>query len=223
MPSLQTPVGTVMSQHRRRQIADVVEKNDAFLIEDDVYAFLFASPPAPVSALIPDRSFYVTSFAKCLAPGLRIGAMIAPERFRDRAINAVRATGWMASPVMAEVVARLIHSGDMMRQVHAKRAAAARRNTIADRILGAWLAPVSGTPGFHRWLPIPPGRTMIALVTQAAQAGITIAPPGALQQVDRGTLGIRLCLGYPESDAILERALRDLRQILESAEAISFV
>jgi DNA-binding transcriptional MocR family regulator len=223
MPSLQTPMGTVMSPQRRREIADVVEKHDAFFLEDDVYAFLFAAPPAPISALIPDRSFYVTSFAKCLAPGLRIGAMIAPERFRDRAINAVRATGWMASPVMAEVVARLVHSGDLLRQVHAKRAAAARRNAIADRILKPWLAPMAGTAGFHRWLPIPPGRTMIALVTQAAQAGITIAPPGALQQVDRGTLGIRLCLGYPATDAILERALLDLRQILESAEAISFV
>jgi DNA-binding transcriptional MocR family regulator len=223
MPSLQTPIGTVMTQTRRRQIADVVEKHDAFFLEDDVYAFLFASPPQPVSGLIPDRSFYVTSFAKCLAPGLRIGAMIVPERFRDRSINAVRATGWMASPIMAEMVARLIHSGDLLRQVAAKRAAAARRNAIADRVLGAWLAPMAGTAGFHRWLPIPPGRTMIALVTQAAQAGITIAPPGALQQVDRGTLGIRLCLGYPATDAILEKALLELRQILESAEAISFV
>ncbi len=222
-PSLQTPTGTVMTPERRRRIADVIAKHDAYLLEDDVYAFLFASPPMPVSALIPDRSFYVTSFAKCLAPGLRIGAMIVPEQFRDRSINAVRATGWMASPIMAEVVARLLHSGDLLRQVHLKRAAAARRNAIADRLLGTWLAPISGTPGFHRWLPIPAGRTLIALITQAAQAGITIAPPGALQQVDRGTLGIRLCLGHPATDEILENALLELRRILESAEAISFV
>ncbi len=124
---------------------------------------------------------------------------------------------------MAEVVARLIHSGDLLRQVHAKRAAAARRNAVANRVLGAWLAPMSDTPGFHRWLPIPAGRTLIALVTQAAQAGITIAPPGALQQVDRGTLGIRLCLGHPPTDDILENALLELRKILENAEAISFV
>src|SRR5215475_496228 len=223
MPSLQTPMGTVMTPARRREIADVVVKHDAFFIEDDVYAFLFASPPQPISALIPDRSFYVTSFAKCLAPGLRIGAMIAPEQFRDRCINAVRATGWMASPIMAEIVARLLHSGDLRRQVHLKRAAAARRNAIADRMLGTWLAPMSGTGGFHRWLPIPAGRTLIALVTQAAQAGITIAPPGALQQVDRGTLGIRLCLGHPTTDELLENALFELKRILESAEAFSFV
>jgi len=149
--------------------------------------------------------------------------MIAPERFRDRSINAVRATGWMAQPVMAEVIARLIHSGDLLRQVNAKRAASARRNAIADKILGTWLRPATQTPAFHRWLPIPPGRTLIALVTQAAQTGITIAPPGALQQVDRGTLGIRLCLGSPSTEAILESALLDLRRILETAETISFV
>ncbi|MGA7803083.1 PLP-dependent aminotransferase family protein [Bradyrhizobium sp.] len=222
-PSLQTPTGTVMTHERRQQVADIVRKHNAYLLEDDVYAFLFASPPAPIATLIPERSFYVTSFAKCLAPGLRIGAMIAPEQFRDRAINAVRATGWMASPIMAEVVARLIHSGDLLRQALAKRAAATRRNAIADRVLGAWLAPMSDAAGFHRWLPIPAGRTLIALITQAAQAGITVAPPGALQQVDRGTLGIRLCLGHPATDDILERALSELRQILESAEAISFV
>jgi DNA-binding transcriptional MocR family regulator len=222
-PSLQTPVNTIMPPARRREIADVVVKHDAYFLEDDVYAFLFASPPTPISALIPARSFYVTSFAKCLAPGLRIGAMIVPERFRDRSINAVRATGWMASPIMAEAVARLIHSGDLLRQVHAKRQVASRRNEIADRVLGTWLAPMAGTAGFHRWLPIPPGRTMIALITQAAQAGITVAPPGALQQVDRGTLGIRLCLGSPATDALLERALLELRNILEAAEAISFV
>jgi DNA-binding transcriptional MocR family regulator len=222
-PSLQTPTGTVMTLERRQQVAEIIRKHDAYLLEDDVYAFLFASSPVPVSTLIPERSFYVTSFAKCLAPGLRIGAMIAPEPFRDRAINAVRATGWMASPIMAEVVARLIHSGDLMRQAHAKRAAAARRNAIADHILGTWLTPMSGAAGFHRWLPIPAGRTLMALITQAAQAGITVAPPGALQQVDRGTLGIRLCLGHPATDKVLEDALLELRQILKTAEAISFV
>jgi DNA-binding transcriptional MocR family regulator len=222
-PTLQTPTGTVMTPERRAAIAATIRKHDAYLVEDDVYAFLFATPPAPIATLIPERSFYVTSFAKCLAPGLRIGAMIAPEQFRDRGINAVRATGWMAQPIMAEVVARLIHSGDLLRQVHAKRNAAAQRNAIADRVLGAWLAPLAGAPGFHRWLPIPAGRTLIALITQAAQAGITITPPGALQQVDRGTLGIRLCLGHPASDDVLERALLKLKQILETAEAISFV
>ncbi|WP_181769545.1 PLP-dependent aminotransferase family protein [Bradyrhizobium sp. UNPA324] len=145
-PTLQTPTATVMSSERRELIANVIKKHGAFLIEDDVYAFLFESPPIPISMLIPERSFYVSSFAKCLAPGLRIGSLVAPEPFRDRVINAIRATGWMASPIMSEVVSRLIHSGDLSRQVHAKRGAAARRNAIADRVLGNWLSPLSAAP-----------------------------------------------------------------------------
>jgi DNA-binding transcriptional MocR family regulator len=222
-PTLQTPTGTVMPQERRQEIAEVIRRHDGILIEDDAYAFLFSAPPRPISLLLPERSFYVTSFAKCLAPGLRIATMIVPEKFRDRCINAMRATGWMASPIMAEVVTRLIHSGDLHRQVQLKRAEAARRNAIADEVLADWLPVVSSTPGFHRWLPIPAGRTLIALVAQAAQAGITLAPPGALQQVDRGTLGVRICLGHPATGDDLKRALLQLRRILESAEELSFV
>jgi DNA-binding transcriptional MocR family regulator len=222
-PTLQTPTGTTMSLERRKEIADVIRTRDAFLVEDDVYAFLFDPAPRPISLLIPERTFYITSFAKCLDPGLRIGAMVVPDAFRDRSINAVRATGWMASPIMAEIVVRLIHSGDLNRQVLLKREVAASRNAIADEVLDNWLPVFSKTPGFHRWLPLPAGRSLIALVAQAAQAGITLAPPGALQQVERGTLGVRLCLGHPKSDDELRRALVILRRILESAEEMSFV
>ncbi len=223
MPTLQTPTGTVMPEERRDAIAEIVRKHSAYLLEDDAYAFLFENPPRPIALLIPERSFYVVSLAKCLAPGLRIAAMIAPDSFRDLCNNAIRATGWMATPIMAEVATRLIHNGDLIRQVKRKREKAAVRNEIASRVLSNWLPPISTPPGFHRWLPLPAGRTLNALVTQAAHAGITLAPPGALQQVDRGTLGIRLCLGHPSAEADLEKAMVEIKRILEMTEAISFV
>jgi len=58
---------------------------------------------------------------------------------------------------------------------------------------------------------------------QAAQAGITLAPPGALRRMESESLGVRLCLGVPATEADLERALIEIRRILEMAEAISFV
>ena len=223
MPTLQTPLGSVMPEERRDAIAEIVRKHNAFLVEDDAYAFLFNTPPRPVSLRIPERSFYVVSFAKCLAPGLRVAAMIAPDSYRDRCNNAIRATGWMATPVMSEVISRLIHNGDLVRQVRRKRDKAALRNEITTRVLGEWLPPLITPPCFHRWMPLPAGRTVLALVTQAAHAGITLAPPGALQQVDRGTLGVRLCLGHPSTEAELEKAMTDIRRILDMTETISFV
>jgi DNA-binding transcriptional MocR family regulator len=223
MPTLQTPMGSVMPPERRQAIAEIVRRHDAFLLEDDAYGYLLSPPLPPISRLIPERSFYIVSFAKCLAPGLRIAAMIAPEAFRDRSINALRATGWMAVPVMAEVVARLIHNGGLARQAKLKRDKAALRDAIVRRVLREWLPATNKTPGFHTWLPLPAGRTLAALIAQAAQAGITLAPPGALRRMESESLGVRLCLGAPATEADLERALIEIRRILEMAEAISFV
>jgi DNA-binding transcriptional MocR family regulator len=223
MPTLQTPMGSVMPQERRQAIAEIVRRHDAYLLEDDAYGYLLTPPLPPISRLIPERSFFIVSFAKCLAPGLRIAAMIAPEAFRDRSINALRATGWMAVPVMAEVVARLIHNGGLARQAKLKRDKAALRDSIVRRVLKAWLPATKAAPGFHVWLPLPAGRTLAALIAQAAQAGITLAPPGALRRMESESLGVRLCLGAPATEADLERALVEIRRILEMAEAISFV
>jgi hypothetical protein len=43
-----------------------------------------------------------------------------------------------------------------------------------------------------------------------------------MQQIDRGTLGVRLCLGHLKSDDELRHAVVMLRRILESAEEMSF-
>src|SRR3984885_5340950 len=188
MPTLQTPMGSVMPPERRQAIAEIVRRHDAYLLEDDAYGYLLTPPLPPISRLIPERSFFIVSFAKCLPPGLRIAAMTAPEAFRDRSINALRATGWMAVPVMAEVVSRLIHNGGLARQAKLKREKAAIRDAIVRRILKAWLPASTGTPGFHIWLPLPAGRTLAALIAQAAQAGITLAPPGTLQRMERESL-----------------------------------
>ncbi|MFN3656613.1 MAG: PLP-dependent aminotransferase family protein [Pseudolabrys sp.] len=223
MPTLQTPTGSVMPPQRRDEIIEIVRKHDGFLVEDDAYGFLCEPPLTPLSARMPERCFYVVSFAKCLAPGLRVGAMVAPPAFRDRAINALRATGWMAAPLMAEVVARVMENGELERQIAQKRAAAARRQALAQRILGDRIRIDAAAPGFHVWLPMPAGRNAATLVMQAAMAGITIATPDALQSFDPMSNGVRLCLGAPPSDTDVEAALRAVRSILDSAEAISFL
>lgn len=223
MPTLQTPTGSVMPPQRRDEIVDIVCKHDAFLVEDDAYGFLCDPAVTPLSARMPERSFYIVSFAKCLTPGLRIGAMVAPPAFRDRCINGLRSTGWMAAPLMAEVVVRLIENGQLAHQIAQKRSTAVRRQALAQKILGQRIRVSTTAPAFHVWLPMPAGRTTAPLIMQAAMAGITIATPDALQSFDPMSNGVRLCLGAPTSDADVEFALRTVRGILDNAESISFI
>jgi DNA-binding transcriptional MocR family regulator len=222
MPTFQTPTATVMPEERRGEIAALIEQNNAYLVEDDAYAFLCERAPMPISLLIPDRSFYAVSFAKCLAPGLRIGTLVPPDQFRDRCINALRASGWMAAPIMAEVVARAIRSGAMAEQVKRKRSKARERCELAQKILGYWLVPTD-EPSFHVWLPLPAGRTLTDLITQANNAGIRIAAPGWVGSRDQSAQGVRLCLGSASDEHELEHALTEIARILTMTEEVSVV
>lgn len=224
MPTLQTPTGTTMPAERRREIAEIIRAHDAYLVEDDAYGFLCDPPVVPISAILPERSFYVMSFAKCLSPGLRIGALSAPLTFRDRCINAIRSTCWMAPPMMAELITQMISDGRLDAQILKKREAAERRFKIAKQILGEQIFSDDTTvPGYHIWLRMPVGRTTTALIAQAAMAGITIAAPNALHPSGSLSNGVRLCLGGPETDADVEFALRIVRNILDNAEMMSIV
>src|SRR5882672_797408 len=107
-------------------------------------------------------------------------------------------------------------------QAQARKGRAARRHRAA-RTEGVAAGSRGGAGFSHTWLPLPAGRTLAALIAQAAQAGITLAPPGTLRRMERESLGVRLCLGAPATEADLERALIEIRRILEMAEAISFV
>jgi DNA-binding transcriptional MocR family regulator len=222
-PSLQTPTGLMMPVERREEVINVIRDRDAFLIEDDAYGFLCDPPVPALSTRIPERSFYIMSFAKCIEPGLRIGAMAVPSTFRDRSINAMRSTGWMATPIMAEVVSRIIESGEINEQILAKRHAAAHRHALAQRILGDLITFKGNVSAFHVWVKMPAGRSLSSLVAQAAAAGVTIAAPDVIESSDPISNGVRLCLGALETETDIERALTAVRNILSSAEAMSFV
>jgi DNA-binding transcriptional MocR family regulator len=221
-PTFQTATGTIMPEERRREIVEVVRRHDGWIVEDDTYGFLLKTPLPTLSSMLPERSFYVTSFAKCLAPGLRVGAMTAPTQFRDRVVNAIRSTGWMANAIMSEVVTKTMISGELEQQINLKRAAATERSLIAQRVLSEHLQPRE-IPAFHVWLNLPAGRTSSGLVAQAGLYGVTLAPPNPLSMSAAGPDGIRLCLGPAKSPDLLSRALNTVRDILAESEEMALL
>jgi DNA-binding transcriptional MocR family regulator len=212
MPTLQTPTGTIMSEARRNAVVSVLRRHDALAIEDDVYAFL--SPgTVPLAALAPERVLYVNSLAKCVAPGLRIGALSTPEHLRERADGALRSTGWMASPLAAAAAVHLLRSGGVATLSERKRVVAEERSRLAREILGRCVASLSGAaPAFHLWLPL--SRPPAEIITEAAASGVMLAlpteAPGAA-----APRGLRICFGAVERAQDLRRAFEVLAEILD--------
>jgi DNA-binding transcriptional MocR family regulator len=219
MPTLQTPTCAIMSAGRRAEVARVLEARDAFVIEDDVYSFLAPQRDAPLSSILPNRAFHVSSFAKSATPGLRIGALVLPTWAIDRAKIAMRSSSWMANPVASAVVAHMISSGAMAELVKRKRAAAESRWHLAARLLGL-RNTADATPAFHLWLSL--GSPVADLIAAAAMRGVVLAPP-TIVSGDPPPTGLRLCLGAPETLAELEAAIAIIGEILNGQGLHSLV
>lgn len=81
IPTFQNPTGRTLSLKRREEIADLIRRYDALVIEDDPYCDLrFEGEGLPaLKSLAPDNVIYIGSFSKILSPGLRLGFYLAPE------------------------------------------------------------------------------------------------------------------------------------------------
>src|SRR5205085_12695079 len=111
VPTFQNPTAAVMSESRRRAIAAVAVKHGLTVIEDDVYAYL-AGDVKPLSTFLPEeKSFYITSTSKSIAPGMRVGYVLAPSMVVERLSIAVLRTLVNAPPAMAELSTSLITDG----------------------------------------------------------------------------------------------------------------
>ena len=80
VPTFQNPSGKTIGIKRREQIAEIIQRYDVLLIEDDPYSALrYRGEEQPsIKSMAPNNVIYCSTFSKIFAPGLRIGFYVAP-------------------------------------------------------------------------------------------------------------------------------------------------
>jgi DNA-binding transcriptional MocR family regulator len=214
IPTIQNPLGTVMPEERRREIASIATARGVAIVEDDVHSFMLPEPPRPLSSFAPENSYFIMSTSKSIAGGLRVGYLVAPERMIEPLAATLRTTVWMAPPLTAEIAAEWIRDGTADRLVAQKRAEAAARQSIAARALegfGFDAHPLS----FHLWLRLPEPWRGNEFTAQLRRRGVAVTPSEAFVP-GRGEAphAVRVCLGAPRSKARLEQGLAAVRDAL---------
>ncbi|HEY0386775.1 MAG TPA: PLP-dependent aminotransferase family protein [Pyrinomonadaceae bacterium] len=215
IPTIQNPLGIVMPEERRREIAAIAAAHDVAIVEDDVHSFMLPDPPPPLSSFAPRHSFYILSTSKSIAGGMRVGYLHAPERMVEPLATSLRATVWMAAPLMAEIASEWIKDGTAERLVEQKRAESSARQEIARRLLAGFefdAHPLS----FHLWLHLPEPWRSNEFTAQLRQRGVLVTPPEAfVPGREEAPHAVRVCLGATRSRAQLESGLNIIREVLK--------
>lgn len=217
IPTLHNPTTAIMPLERRREIAAIAERHGVAIVEDDVHGLLPEERPIPVAALAPERTYFLTSTSKTLAPGLRVAYVLAPVGMVPRLTDSLRATTWAVAPLTAAIASSWITSGTADAILAARRGEARARQVLAREVLDD--ADLETQPeAYYLWLrlPEPWRRDTFAAVLRAR--GVEVTPADAFA-VGRGPAphAVRLCIGAARSRDALRRGLGLVADVLHGA------
>jgi DNA-binding transcriptional MocR family regulator len=214
IPTFHNPTGRSLTDQRRAELVAFAAREEFLIVEDDTYRELSYDGPAPASlwALDPTNSVIrLGSFAKSVAPGLRVGYVTGAAAFVARMVDGgLLDSGGGISHFAATVLAEYASVGDYARQVDRFRAAYRERR---DRLLGSLAghlpeAVALSTPagGYFVWLQLRQGVSAEKLLPVARTHGTAFLPAHTFFLERRGSPeAIRLAFSmYPP--AMLDEA-----------------
>jgi GntR family transcriptional regulator/MocR family aminotransferase len=178
-PAHQYPTGVVLSPARRAELIAWARRREALIVEDDYDAeYRYDREPiASLQGLAPDCVAYVGSVSKTLAPGLRLGWLLAPSHLVGELAAQHAVTRAMPSVLTQAAYASLLERGEIDRHLRrTRRRYHARRNILIEAI-ERWLpeARVGGaSAGLHLIVWLPENAEEAAISEAAARRGVAI-------------------------------------------------
>ncbi|MBX3586018.1 MAG: PLP-dependent aminotransferase family protein [Ramlibacter sp.] len=225
LPNFQNPTGRTMSEARRAALSARAAELGLPLIEDNPYGDLWfdAPPPLPLTARNPEGCIYMGSFSKVLAPGLRLGYVIAPKAVAPKLLQAKQAADLHSPGFNQRMVAEVMKHGFLDRHVPTIRAL---YKSQRDAMLAALTREMAGldvqwnTPdgGMFLWARLPAGMNAVDLLPRAVDKGVAFVPGAAFYADNADPRTLRLSFVTASVDQIntgmaaLAAAIRESRE-----------
>lgn len=219
-PSHQCPTGVTMPLHRREELLRLANASDLVIIEDDFESENnFAGNPIPALKSLDrsDRVIYVGSLSKSLAPGLRIGYIVAAPAL----IHELRALRRLMlrhpSSFIQRSLSLFISLG--YNDAHLKRLAEAQKergalvlDALARHAPQCTVTPLSG--GGSCWVQLPDNVSAAELANSAAERGVLIEPGDVFFQSEQPARNY-IRLGFQSINArVIDDGIANLAKVI---------
>ncbi len=215
------PTGVIMSDDRRKELMEVASKYDLLVIEDDPYSFFVFDDTKFTHLKSMDdegRVIYLGTFSKILAPGLRLGYMIA-NRQLVRAVELAKQMVDLHSSTLSQYVALYaIREGVVDKTIEKARAAyRQKRDVMIDALEeympegSHWFKPKGGLFAF---IYLPEGVDTADMLPMAIDRGVAYVPGRNFFSDGSGSNAMRINFSYLPPDKLRE----GIRLIAETAK-----
>ncbi len=225
LPNFQNPTGRTMTEERRAALSKRAAALNLPLIEDNPYGDLWfdTPPPLPLTARNPDGCLYMGSFSKVLAPGLRLGFVVAPKALYPKLLQAKQAADLHTPIFNQRMVAEVMKGGFLDRHVPTIRALyKSQRDAMLDALKTemagldfTWNVPVGG---MFLWARLPKGMSAVDLLPKAVEKNVAFVPGAAFYADHADPRTLRLSFVTPSvaqiriGVAALAQAVREAAQ-----------
>jgi 2-aminoadipate transaminase len=224
VPNFQNPTGRLLPQARRRALLEWAEQHDCLIVEDDPYGSLYFEGEVTPDAVRPikaddagGRVIYLSSFSKTLAPGFRVGWMVAPAALIDRFETAKQAGDLATGSLDQRIACEAVQRGIVDRLAPRLRAGyRSRRDTLLASLrsrLGGRVSCETPHGGFFVWATLPPGENDEDLLARALDEGLIFVGGSAFFIDGSGHDTIRLAFSAAPEEQLDEGVARLARAL----------
>lgn len=209
LPNFQNPTGRTMTEPRRAALVAKSIELGLPILEDNPYGDLwFDTPPSqPLTARNPENSIYLGSFSKVLAPGLRLGYVVAPAMIMPKLLQAKQAADLHTPTFNQRIVVEVLKNGFLERHVPTirelyKSQCSVMLEALETEMQGLdvkWNKPVGG---MFLWVKLPEGISAVDLLPKAVDRGVAFVPGVAFYANDPDPRTLRLSFVTATADQI---------------------
>lgn len=199
-PTFQNPTGRTMSEKRRKELLELAETYNFLIVEDDSFSEVYFDgvlPPKPIKYFdTSGHCIFLKGFSKTMAPGIRLGALIADESLYE-ALYISKASMDVGSPLLNQKALLPFMRTQRMKDHHEKlRIALQIRRDITTEILDVYLKGKIRYElpkgGLNLWVEMPDTVDVEELQKCATRHSISFLPGSACYVTDAPTPAIRL-------------------------------
>ncbi len=217
VPNFQNPTGYSYCETNKKLIADMVEGRDMFIVEDDPYGEICFSGDNAASFYnwVPERSILLGSFSKTIAPGLRVGWIVAPTEVMKKLVIVKQASDLHTSRLAQGLILDYLLNNDL--QAHLDRLSKIYGDRcqfmgdLLDKNLGGEIERSRPRGGMFMWVRFVNAIDTMRLFDEARSQGVVFVPGQSFYSDNKSSDCMRLNFSCSNRDQLgvgMERLCR---------------